>query len=179
MADTYTILLSGYIKKEPGDGTQTIIPPGTPAYATYQAWVAAGGVPQQEAAETYEQVTARLHAENYELAKAKFSGLAAEYHSLESIEWKDLEAECRVYDANPIPANIGPTMQGELYACELIGHTCEPEELVQRVLPKADALRAARFAIIAKRNKNRAEINALPDLNNALAYNLQYDGLGF
>ena len=180
MAFTYTVLLSGNIKKENEDGSTTIIPPESSKYAEYLAWVDAGGVPLQEEVPTNDALRAALHEENYRLAKVKFEELTRAYHPTETVEWERLESECRVYQADPIPANIGPIMQGEILASELLGATdVDADSLVNRVLPKADSLRQARFMIIGKRNTNRQEIDALPNYGALISYNLQYDGLGF
>ncbi len=175
----YKLLLSGNVSKDLGEAGRQIIPPASSKWAEYEAWVEAGGVPDQEDPPTNEALRDALHTENYRLAKAKFEELTRDYHPTETVEWERLEAECRVYQADPIPANIGPIMQGEIDMTIVLGGSMTAGELVNRVIPKADGLRTARFAIVAKRHKNRQEIDALQTYGDLTSYNLQYDGLGF
>lgn len=174
MSFTYTVLLSGYVQKMMEDGTRTIIPPGTAAYVAFEEWAADGGVPEVEPLVSMDEVITRLHEENYSRAKGAFARLTEAYHPTEALEWATLENECRVFDASPLLGNIGPTMAGELQACEALGADHDPAKLAARVLFKAGQLRAARFAIVARRSKNREEISALPNLATAQQYKVLY-----
>jgi len=84
----------------------------------------------------------------YAVHKQRMDALVSKYPYAETLDWRELESDARAYLDNGV---IGRQLQ------RFVDHGYDPIEYSTRVITKADALDAAKIAMISARDQVRKE----------------------